>query len=75
MELSKIEVIGDKDNPTRAEVFIDGNPIKGISRISYEHSAGDIPEITFDISGYEIDMHAFNTIIETHRAKVLIRRG
>ena len=75
MELSKIEVIGDKDNPARAEVFIDGHQINGVKRISYEHSAGDIPEVEIDISGFEIDMHAFNNIIETERAKVIIRRG
>ena len=71
-----IEYIGDEKNPCRADVLINGMPIKGITRISFEHIAGKIPEIVMDISGTEIEMnHTVKTLIETGRAKVLIRRG
>lgn len=75
-EQTVIEYIGDKKNPCRADVLINGTPIKGITRISFEHIAGNIPEIVMDISGTEIEMnHTVKTLIETERAKVLIRRG
>lgn len=71
-----IEYIGDKKSPSRADVLINGTPIHGVRRISFEHSAGDIPEVTLDISGTEIEMnYEVKTLIETERAKVLIRRG
>ena len=73
MELSKIEVIGDKNNPVKAQVLIDGRPIKGVKRISFEHSAGDIPEVQIGIDGFEIDIYALESIISTERAKVSIR--
>jgi hypothetical protein len=50
-EQSVIEYIGDKEHPSRADVLINGMPIKGITRISFEHIAGKIPEIVMDISG------------------------
>lgn len=75
-EQTVIEYIGDKEHPSRADVLINGMPIKGITRISFEHIAGDIPEIVMDISGTEIEMNQMvKTLIETERAKVLIRRG
>ena len=74
MELSKIELIGDKDNPQCAHLYIDGNEIKGVKRFSFEHSAGDVPEVVIDLTGYEFDMYAFESIISSERAKVLIRR-
>lgn len=75
-EQTVIEYIGDKKNPCRADVLINGVPIKGITRISFKHTAGDIPEIVMDISGTEIEMNQMvKTLIETERAKVLIRRG
>ena len=71
-----IEYIGDKKSPNIAVVLINGTPIHGVRRISFEHFAGDIPEVTLDISGAEIEMnHEVKTLIETERAKVLIRRG
>lgn len=70
-----IEYIGDKQSPNRADVLINGVPIHGVSRISFDHSAGDIPEVVLDISGTEIEMNCMvKTLIETERAKVLIRR-
>ena len=72
MELSKIELIGDKDAPHIAHLFIDGNEIHGVTRVSFEHSAGDVPEVQIDIAGIEIDMQAFEAIISSERAKVLI---
>lgn len=75
-EQTVIEYIGNKKDPSRADVLINGMPINGITRISFEHTAGDIPEIVMDISGTEIEMnHMVKTLIETERAKVLIRRG
>ena len=75
-EQTVIEYIGDKKHPNRADVLINGMPINGITRISFEHTAGDIPEIVMDISGTEIEMNQMvKTLIETERAKVLIRRG
>jgi hypothetical protein len=75
-EQTVIEYIGDKEHPSRADVLINGMPIKGITRISFEHIAGDIPEIVMDISGTEIEMnHQVKTLIESECAKVLIRRG
>lgn len=74
-EQTVIEYIGDKKHPNRADVLINGMPINGITRISFEHTAGDTPEIVMDISGTEIEMnHTVKTLIETERAKVLIRR-
>ena len=75
-EQTVIEYIGDKESPVRADVLINGVPIHGVRRISFEHSAGDIPEVTLDISGAEIEMnHQVKTLIESECAKVLIRRG
>ena len=75
-EQTVIEYIGDKKHPNRADVLINGMPIKGVTRISFEHTAGDIPEIVMDISGAEIEMnHQVKTLIESGYAKVLIRRG
>ena len=75
-EQTVIEYIGDEKNPCRADILINGMPIQGITRISFKHIAGDIPEIVMDISGTEIEMnHTVKTLIETERAKVLIRRG
>lgn len=75
-EQTVIEYIGNKKDPSRADVLINGMPINGITRISFEHTAGDIPEIVMDISGTEIEMNCtVKTLIETERAKVLIRRG
>ena len=74
-EQTVIEYIGDKKTPNRADVLINGVPLQGVTRISFEHSAGDIPEIVMDISGTEIEMnHTVKTLIESERAKVLIRR-
>lgn len=70
-----IEYIGDKESPNRADVLINGTPIHGVRKISFEHSTGDIPEVTLDISGAEMEMNCMvKTLIETERAKVLIRR-
>lgn len=75
-EQTVIEYIGDKKNPCRADVLINGMPIHGVTRISFEHTSGDIPEIVMDISGTEIETNqTVKTLIETERAKVLIRRG
>lgn len=75
-EQTVIEYIGDKKHPNRADILINGIPIHGITRISFKHIAGDIPEIVMDISGTEIEMnHMVKTLIETESAKVLIRRG
>lgn len=75
-EQTVIEYIGDKKHPNRADVLINGMPINGITRISFEHTAGDTPEIVMDISGTEIEMnHTVKTLIESGHAKVLIRRG
>lgn len=71
-----IEYIGNKKSPNIADVLINGTPIHGVRRISFEHSAGDIPEVILDISGVEIETnHEVKTLIVTERAKVLIRRG
>ena len=72
-----IEYIGDEKNPNRADVLINGMPIKGITRISFEHIAGDVPEFFIDISGTEIETNPMvKTLIETNsRAKVVIRTG
>ena len=74
MELSKIELIGDENNPSKAKLFIDGHEINGVTRFSFEHSAGDVPEVLIDLAGREIDMYALESIISSERAKVLIRR-
>lgn len=75
-EQTVIEYIGDKKSPTRADVLINGVPIHGVTRISFEHDAGDTPEVVMDISGTEIEMnHQVKTLIESECAKVLIRRG
>ena len=70
-----IEYIGDKERPSRADVLINGVPIQGVKRISFEHSAGGTPEVIIDICGTEIEMNFMvKTLIETELAKVLIRR-
>ncbi len=75
-EQTVIEYIGDKESPVRADVLINGVPIHGVTRISFEHSAQGIPEVVIDISGTEIKMnHHVKTLIESGCAKVLIRRG
>lgn len=74
-EQTVIEYIGDKESPHIAQVLINGVALNGVKRISFEHSAGDIPEVQIDISGFEMDFnHQIKTLIETERAKVLIRR-
>lgn len=75
-EQTVIEYIGDKESPVRADVLINGVPIHGVTRISFEHSADNIPKVVMDISGIEIEMnHQVKTLIESECAKVLIRRG
>lgn len=74
MKTSKIEIIGNEDSPITAHVYIDGHEIQGVSRVAYEHSAGNTPEITIDISGLEMDLHALRTNI-SETARVVIRRG
>lgn len=75
-EQTVIEYIGDKKNPNRADVLINGMPIHGVTRISFEHSAQNTPKVVIGISGTEIEMNQMvKTLIETERAKVLIRRG
>lgn len=75
-EQTVIEYIGDKESPIRADVLINGVPIHGVTRISFEHDAGDTPEVVMDISGTEIEMnHMVKTLIESECAKVLIRKG
>ena len=75
MDLSKIELIGDKNRPSTAKLFIDGHEINGVTRFSFEHSAGDVPKVIIDIAGNEFDMYAFETMISSEWAKVLIRRS
>lgn len=75
-EQTVIEYIGDKESPVRADVLINGVPIHGVTRISFEHSADNTPKVVMDISGTEITMnHQVKTLIKSGCAKVLIRRG
>lgn len=73
MKISEIKVIGDEKSPSRADVYIDGHPIQGVKAIYYKHLAGDTPEMIIDMSGVEIDMHAWNVNIK-ETAKVMIVR-
>ena len=75
MAFSKIELIGDKDSPTTAHLYIDGNEIHGVTRFSFEHCAQSVPEVVIDIAGNEIDMYAIRSMISSEGAKVVIRRG
>lgn len=71
-----IEYRGNKECPSMAEVLINGEKISGVTRISFEHIAGNRPKIVMDISGNELELnYQVKTLIETERAKVLIRRG
>lgn len=69
-EQTVIEYIGNKESPNRAKVLINGTELKGIRSITFEHSAGSMPEIDIVISDF-----ADESIFEIERAKVLIRKG
>ena len=74
MKPSKVEIIGDKEWPARADVYIDGRQVHGVKAIRFTHEAMKLPELEIDISGAEMEMNGLDVGI-TECCNLTIKRA
>ena len=74
MSASEITIIGDKDNPTRAQVYVDGNEVHGVKSVRYEHRACGMPEVEIELGGAVLDMNGMNVSV-SETCRVTIKRA
>lgn len=71
---TKIEVVGDKESPTCAKVYIDGKEIHGVTAVRYAHYAGEVADMEIDLSGMSMAVHPLDMRID-EMCHVTIERG
>lgn len=64
METTTIEIKGNKEHPMRAEVFINGQQVYGVRSVVYEHYAGELPTLTMDLGGVEMESLRMNLNVD-----------
>lgn len=68
-----LKLIGDKQYPERAKVYIDGHEIHGVREIVFTHKACSLPKMKICLDGTRLEMNALGVEIKEY-ARVEICR-